>query len=138
MTGVLCGAVNSLCHEEREASKHEIREEAVMQLSAPMAPWWEVWGGSPRHVTGQKTPKQGLPHRTTPPVTNLQLQHMNSLFPVSPPPSPLLLLLITCEALQPHLYTLRFLILFAFPVFLHYNTVTPNTSHFFLMIVFLN
>lgn len=118
VTGVSCGAENSLCHEEREASKHEIREEAVMQLSAPTALGGE--GGAPRHVTGQKTPKQGLPHLPTPPShlftqsCNYTTLLMNHLSPMSPPPSPLLRLLITRFTLLLFLHTCIFCLVFRF------------------------
>lgn len=115
MTGVLCSAVNSLRQEERKASKHEIREEAVMQPSAPTA-----LGGAPRRVTGQKTATQGLPHHTTPPLsfghTILQLRTAYELF-VS---MSLLLLLVARKA------PLLYLCILAFHV--QYNTLKPNAS----------
>lgn len=63
VTGVLCGAENSLRHKEREASKHEIREEVVMQLSAPTALGGEVcvWGGVLAMWQGRKHRSRASP-----------------------------------------------------------------------------
>lgn len=66
-----------------------------MQLSTPTA--LGGGGGEGVGLTGQKTPKQGLPHHTTPPLsllhTILQLHRPPSELFVS---MSLLLLLITC------------------------------------------
>lgn len=130
VTGVLCGAENSLRHEEREASKHEIREEAVMQLSAPMALGGEVcvcvWGSSPcdRAENTEAGP---------PPSPHVALSFVHTILQLHHTPDEPFVSYVTstlAASTAAH-HTFRTAAVFTYLYFLfgvqvHYNTVTPN------------
>lgn len=126
VTGVLCSAENSLCHEEREASKHEIREEAVMQLSAPTVLGGEGGGSSPcdRAENTEAGPPPS-PHAALSFVhTILQLHHTPDEPFVSYVTSTL-----TASTAAHHTFRTAAVftyLYFLFGVHVHYNTVAPK------------